>query len=63
MSLNKDFDEWKVAQDCVHLLNTNQKSKAYEQIIEMLDYISQNGTNYGALWGSILESASFPIFR
>ncbi len=59
MNVSKEFDEWKVAQECVHLLNTGQKTKAYEKIIEMLDYISKNGTKYGMLWGTILESAGF----
>lgn len=59
MNVNKEFDEWSVAQKCVHLLNTGHKTKAYEKIIEMLDYISKNGTKCGMLWGTILESAGF----
>ena len=59
MNVNKEFDEWSVAQECVHLLNTGHKTKAYEKIIEMLDYISKNGTKCGMLWGTILESAGF----
>lgn len=59
MNLNNEIDEWKVAQECVHLLNANEKRKAYERIIEMLDYISRKGTKFGDLWTSILESAGF----
>ncbi len=59
MNSKVEYDEWKVAQKCVHLLNTNQRKEANENIIQAMEYISQNGTKYGDLWASILESAGF----
>ena len=55
MNSKVEYDEWKVAQKCVHLLNTNQRKEANENIIQAMEYISQNGTKYGDLWASILE--------
>lgn len=59
--MNKDIkiNEWDLIMECVHLLNSNKKIEANKKIIECLEYIKENGTQFGEVWASILESAGF----
>ena len=53
------FDEWKEAKECMHLLNTNKKAEANARIIAAIEWILENGTQYGYMWASIMEAAGF----
>lgn len=53
------FDEWKEAKECMHLLNTNNKVEANTRIIAAMEWILENGTQYGYMWASIMEAAGF----
>ncbi len=58
--INKEnFDEWYQAKECMHLLNINNRKEANEKIVEALEYILNNGTQYKDIWASIVEAAGF----
>ena len=59
MKCENEFDEWKEAKECIHLLNEGEKTAVNAKIIRSLEYISKNGTQYGNVWASIMEAAGF----
>lgn len=52
-------DEWKEAKECMHLLNAKKKAEANTRIIAAIEWILENGTQYGYMWASIMEAAGF----
>ena len=43
----------------MHLLNEDKRIEANSRIIQSMEYISKNGTQYGEIWSSIIEAAGF----
>lgn len=56
---NINYDEWKLAKECIHLLNANKKKEANEKIIEALECVLKNQSQYKFIWASIMEAAGF----
>ena len=59
MTHSIEFNEWKEIKKCMHLLNEDKRIEANSRIIQSMEYISKNGTQYGEIWSSIIEAAGF----
>lgn len=59
MTHSIEFNEWEEIKKCMHLLNEDKRIEANSRIIQSMEYISKNGTQYGEIWSSIIEAAGF----
>ena len=63
MTHSIEFNEWKEIKKCMHLLNEDKRIEANSRIIQSMEYISKNGTQYGEIWSSIIEAAGFFFYE
>lgn len=59
MTHSIEFNEWEEIKKCMHLLNEDKRIEANSRIIQSMEYVSKNGTQYGEIWSSIIEAAGF----
>ncbi len=57
--MERENNEWNQIKECFHLINTGNKVKANQLIIEKLSSFDSNKTEYGEVWASIVEAVGF----
>lgn len=57
--MERQVNEWNLIKECFHLLNSGNRTKANQLIIEKLSEMDNNKTEYVEVWASIVEAAGF----